>query len=145
MAAATPSNWVDTLIRLPLPFTNREWWAWFDAWEHIDLIELITIHANPPQLTTGCTCRDTPRWYPSRPADRNCPAHGWPRPAPLPTERCTCIYGLRPTLWNPTHLIDVPGVGQRGAAFTFRLDPFCPHHGEPSYVGTLDENERRGH
>lgn len=109
----------DTMTRLPLPFTGRQWWAWFDAWEHVDLVELITIGEHPaPQLTA------------------------WPTRLRPP---CSCTYGLHQTLWNPTHLIDIAGVGQRGAAFTFRIDPFCPHHGEPPYIETLDEDERRGH
>jgi hypothetical protein len=68
-----------------------------------------------PQLTTGCI-----------------------------THPCTCRYGLHPTIWNPTHLIDIPGVGQRGAAYTFQIDPWCPHHA-PVRVGGWDAfSERRG-
>jgi len=100
------------------------------------------------QLTTGsdvtprvCLCRTivqddgtsgfhTVQW--TNPA---CSLHGDPpRPRPVATygrpPACTCRYGLHPTIWNPTHLIDVKGVGQRGAAYTFRIDPRCPHHGD---------------
>lgn len=81
-----------------------------------------------------------------------------------PIRPCTCRYGLHRTIWHPTHLIDVPGIGQRGAAYTFRIDPACPHHGTDVRVITdvrllwisvdreglhpawtvLDDQERRG-
>jgi len=151
--------------------------------EIADLME----YGAPLQLTTGCTCRDKPRWYPGRPGDPLCPLHGdqGRRPVtcqcwivrtamgqPMEVEQnpdcplhwakswlppCTCRYGLHPTIWCPTHLIDVPGVGQRGAAWTFRIHPKCQHHGDARRSGrylleggglyeyVLDEAERRGH
>lgn len=102
----------------------------------------------PLQLTTGPTCI-CPTGIPDIWCGIDHHAHlAMQRELGLlhpPTRLCTCTYGLHQTLWNPTHLIDVPGVGQRGAAFTFRIDPFCTHHGEPQYLETLDEDERRGH
>jgi len=109
-----------------------------------------------PQLTTGTELRLAQQRTILQGLQRDqasveLPGYGtWHlKPQPRP---CTCAYGLHPTLWCPTHLIDVPGVGQRGAAWTFRIDPFCPHHGEPPYdsddlwyIETLDEDERRGH
>jgi len=94
--------------------------------------------------------------------DPYCRMHGEPlRSRPVATygkpPACTCRYGLHPTIWSPTHRVDVPGVGMRGAAYTFRIDGRCPHHGEARYVGVmvgsephvpawvvLDDAERRG-
>lgn len=47
---------------------------------------------------------------------------------------CTCTYGLHPTIWSPTHTVDVIGVGRRGAAYTFRINPLCPHHGDGNRI-----------
>jgi hypothetical protein len=67
--------------------------------------------------------------------DPYCRMHGEPlRSRPVATYNkppaCTCRYGLHPTIWSPTHRVDVPGVGMRGAAYTFRIDRRCPHHGD---------------
>lgn len=137
--------------------------AYAEAWFHRLLIQLYLdghdhlIHGH--QLTTGAELRLAQQrgilqGLQLDQASVELPGYGtWylkPRPRLLPP--CTCVYELHPTPWCPTHLIDVPGVGQRGAAYTFRIDPFCTHHGEPQYdsdepwyVDTLGEDERRGH
>lgn len=143
--------------------------AWVAVWDHLDAIALIMTDWSSGacpwwtrnQLTAGCTCRDAPRWYPGRPGDPACPVHGHGclRPSdPVGFETlpaCTCRYALRQArayFGAYTHLIDVPGVGQRGAAWFFIVDPDCLHHGEPPcasneprYVEMLDEHERRGY
>lgn len=71
---------------------------------------LVTRLGEPPELEQNPDCRLHWEYCPLMP--------------------CSCEYGLHYTLWNPTHLIDVPGIGQRGAAFTFRIDPDCEWHGD---------------
>lgn len=64
-------------------------------------------------------------------------------------EPCSCEYALHQTVWYPTHRIDIPGVGMRGAAYTFRIDPDCHWHGVAAlartYLDVLDEDERRNY
>lgn len=82
--------------------------------EIADLVE----YGAPLQLTTG------PEWL------RGFRSAGVAHLPRTTLEPCTCAYGLHPTIWCPTHLIDVPGIGQRGAAYTFRISTWCPHHGD---------------
>ena len=116
------------------------------------------------QLTTGaeripdsCRCRTEliesgTQYGVARVRDPRCTIH-WPA-MPARQARCTCRYGLHPTIWYPTHRVDVPGVGMRSAAYTFQVDRRCVHHGDvarfypfeddaPAWE-TLDDAERRG-
>ena len=130
------------------------------------------------QLTTGdvpprvCLCRTVlvdggTQFHAVQWTNPACSLHGDPlRSRPVATygkpPACTCRYGLHPTIWSPTHRVDVPGVGMRGAAYTFRIDRRCPYHGdgntivrtrtladgsvivEPPPWLVLDDAERRG-
>jgi hypothetical protein len=112
--------------------------AWVEAWRHYWAIHDLMTDATA-ELTTGHTPFCPVSWGEWCDGASGCPPLHDDRPSPP----CTCRYGLHPTIWCPTHLIDVPGVGQRGAAYTFRIDPWCPHHA-PVRVGGWDAfSERR--
>lgn len=110
----------DTLPRLPMPFTGRQWWAWFDAWEHVDLIELITIGEHPPPQLSRC-----PR--PSDPV-------GFQTPPPLPAvPPCTCTYRIWTTrmVLPPIQRTRVrPRAYQVVSGTGFTINPRCEHHGD---------------
>jgi hypothetical protein len=70
---------------------------------------------DPLQLTTGCTCRHAPRWYPGRPADPCCPVHGQRDRRPV---RCACY-------WYPGTMDSPPEM---------EPDPDCPLHWTESHM-----------
>jgi hypothetical protein len=143
--------------------------AWVAAWRHywciVELMRPGWAHELEATVTMHvCSCRTElvdggTAFHAVRRHNPACNIHGPAFFAGPPVQRfgkapaCMCRYGLHPTIWHPTHRVDVPGVGMRGAAYTFRIHPKCPHHGDgrvtmlehvkPAWI-VLDDEERRG-
>lgn len=138
-------EWAGWLPIDPDEVPDHLWDLWYAAWEHDGIIDAIwhgEWHCCRELTTDGAD--GVLSW----------PAGGPAQQLALPP--CTCTYALHYVLWCPTHLIDIPGVGQRGGAYTFRIDPWCPHHApvqpggwdafpDRPYEVLLDEQERTGH
>jgi hypothetical protein len=168
-----PYDYQDVGAGMPPAEMFDAWWVTWDFVSEVDYIMTGSRYYAPDdlyqhQLTTGaerpyevCKCRteltDAGTEFHARYVRNPACAADWCLAEPHPMVRtynappaCTCRYGLHPTIWYPTHLIDVPGVGQRSAAYTFRIDPRCLHHGDSRYFDeaepwiTLDDQERRG-